>query len=186
MANEHGLSAAQIEEIARAICTCNRNIDPDAPDGRGIPCWKLWVPDAIAAVAVLRPMVLAAAERVPAAPDVGEVDQRIIDVAGRLRSRDDVIQALSAQAATIAALTAEIDEVRRPEDTAEAFIQAAVDRAPEPLRRLGEWLTHHLDDDEWKTAERMLLGATTALAAAREENARPAAKIAAMKGEAHD
>lgn len=45
------------------------------------------------------------------------------------------------------------------EEAAEAFIQAAIDRAPEPLRRLGEWLAGVLDEDEWKTAERMLLGA---------------------------
>ena len=46
-----------------------------------------------------------------------------------------------------------------PEDEAEHFIQAAVDRAPEPLKRLGLYLTDVLDEDEFKTAERMLLGA---------------------------
>lgn len=50
----------------------------------------------------------------------------------------------------------------RPEDRAEAFIQAAVDSAPDPLRRLGEWLANKLDEDDWRTAERMLLGAATA------------------------
>jgi hypothetical protein len=45
----------------------------------------------------------------------------------------------------------------RPEDTAEQFIQAAIDNAPEPLRRLGEWLANVLDEDLWPTAERMLL-----------------------------
>lgn len=43
----------------------------------------------------------------------------------------------------------------------EAFIAAEIDRGPEPLRRLGEFLLHLLDDDRWKTAERMLLGAIT-------------------------
>lgn len=47
---------------------------------------------------------------------------------------------------------------RLPEDVAEQFIQAAIDRAPEPLRRLGEYLTHVLDEDQWETAESMLLG----------------------------
>ena len=47
------------------------------------------------------------------------------------------------------------------EDEAEHFIQAAIDRAPEPLRRLGEWLSKVLDEDQWATAERMLLGAAT-------------------------
>lgn len=66
----------------------------------------------------------------------------------------------------IAALLARLDaaEGATPEDTAEAFIQAAVDQSPEPLRRLGEWLAGVLDEDDWKTAERMLLGATVAVA----------------------
>ena len=51
-------------------------------------------------------------------------------------------------------------EDARPEDRAEQFIQAAVDSAPEPLRRLGEWLANKLDDDDWKTAERLLNGAS--------------------------
>lgn len=46
-----------------------------------------------------------------------------------------------------------------PESEAEHFIQEAIDRAPEPLRRLGEYLGSVLHEDEWKTAERMLLGA---------------------------
>ena len=58
---------------------------------------------------------------------------------------------------------------QRPEDTAEQFVQAAVDRAPEPLRRLGEWLASVLDDDDWKTAERMLLGAAVHPADPRDE-----------------
>lgn len=48
-----------------------------------------------------------------------------------------------------------------PETTAEQFIQAAIDRAPDPLRRLGEWLSTVLDEDQWATAERLLLGAAT-------------------------
>jgi hypothetical protein len=50
-----------------------------------------------------------------------------------------------------------------PHDEAEHFIQAAVDNAPEPLRRLGEWLANILDDDQWPTAERMLLGAAVSI-----------------------
>lgn len=49
-----------------------------------------------------------------------------------------------------------------PSEEAEQFIQAAIDRAPEPLRRLGEWLTHKLDDDDWKTADRLISGAAYA------------------------
>lgn len=46
----------------------------------------------------------------------------------------------------------------------EQFIQAAIDRAPEPLRRLGEYLSQVLDEDDWKTAERLLLGAASSCA----------------------
>ncbi|WP_418145477.1 hypothetical protein ABL850_14945 [Variovorax paradoxus] len=46
-----------------------------------------------------------------------------------------------------------------PEDQFERYLADAIDRAPEPLRRLGEWLSHRLDEDDWKTAERFVLGA---------------------------
>lgn len=49
------------------------------------------------------------------------------------------------------------------ETTAEQFIQAAIDSAPEPLRRLGEYLTRVLDEDEWATAERMLLAVASVI-----------------------
>lgn len=51
-----------------------------------------------------------------------------------------------------------------PEDQFERYLANAIDRAPEPLRRLGEWLSHHLDEDDWKTAERFVLGAMESLA----------------------
>ncbi|CAB3654448.1 hypothetical protein LMG26685_02925 [Achromobacter mucicolens] len=41
----------------------------------------------------------------------------------------------------------------------EKFIQAAVDHATEPLRRLGEYLSRVLDEDQWAIAESMILGA---------------------------
>ena len=41
----------------------------------------------------------------------------------------------------------------------ECQIQAAIDHAPEHLRRLGEYLSRVLDEDQWAVAERMLLGA---------------------------
>lgn len=72
-------------------------------------------------------------------------------------------------------------EGETPEDRAEQFIQAAVDRAPEPLRRLGEWLANVLDEDEWKTAERMLLGATTAAELVKVEVQRDAADLAIQR-----
>jgi hypothetical protein len=54
--------------------------------------------------------------------------------------------------------------VESQETTAEAFIQAAIDLAPEPLRRLGEWLATALDEDQWAKAERMLLAAAASAA----------------------
>lgn len=51
------------------------------------------------------------------------------------------------------------------EQEAEHFIQQVIDRAPEPLRRLGRYLGSVLDEDQWKTAERLLLGIAAAQAA---------------------
>lgn len=47
--------------------------------------------------------------------------------------------------------------VTSPEQEAERFIQTAVDQAPEPLRRLGLYLADVLDEDQFKTADPMLL-----------------------------
>lgn len=47
----------------------------------------------------------------------------------------------------------------------EVEVQAIIDRAPEPLRRLGEWLSKKLDEDDWKSAEPLLLGAAAHTAA---------------------
>ncbi|HFT8209621.1 TPA: hypothetical protein ACGSAB_000523 [Pseudomonas aeruginosa] len=49
-----------------------------------------------------------------------------------------------------------------PEERFEHYISNTIDRAPEPLRRLGNWLSHVLDEDQWATAERMLTGACVA------------------------
>ncbi len=49
-----------------------------------------------------------------------------------------------------------------PEERFEHYISNTIDRAPEPLRRLGNWLSHVLDEDQWTTAERMLTGACVA------------------------
>ena len=54
------------------------------------------------------------------------------------------------------------------EAPAEQLIQAAIDQAPEPLRRLGEYLSRVLDEDQWATAERMLLGTCDAAPQASE------------------
>lgn len=69
------------------------------------------------------------------------------------------------------------------EDAAEQFIAAAIDRAPECARRLGEYLAAHLDDDNFGPADRMLLGLVEQMlaAAARAEKAE-AERDAALRG----
>lgn len=74
-------------------------------------------------------------------------------------------------------------EKMTPEDQAEQFIQSAIDRAPEPLRRLGEWLADMLDDDQWPTADRLLLGAADALRAEVEKLTREIATLQACSYE---
>ncbi|ETV62479.1 hypothetical protein LJG08_04855 [Pseudomonas aeruginosa] len=65
-----------------------------------------------------------------------------------------------------------------PEERFEHYISNTIDRAPEPLRRLGNWLSHVLDEDQWTTAERMLTGACVAAeerAAAQTQHSVPIA-----------
>lgn len=63
---------------------------------------------------------------------------------------------------------------------AEQFIQAAIDRAPEPLRRLGKYLSLVLNEDHWAMAERMLLGACDAAPQASEAMRNAALEEAAL------
>ena len=65
----------------------------------------------------------------------------------------------------------------------EQYIQAEIDRAPESLRRLGEYLGSVLDEDQWKAAERMLLGACFSRRASIDEKA--AEWALALKGRAN-
>lgn len=44
-----------------------------------------------------------------------------------------------------------------PVELDEKTIQSLIDRAPEPLKRLGEYLTEVLDEDQWNHAEQYLL-----------------------------
>ncbi len=56
----------------------------------------------------------------------------------------------------------------QPENEAEKFIQAAIDSAPDQFRRLGEFLSRVLDEDQWKTAERLILGGLVAIQDGRD------------------
>ena len=49
-------------------------------------------------------------------------------------------------------------------DEVERELALMIDRCPEPLRRLSDWLANKLDEDDWKTAERLLLGAVESAA----------------------
>jgi hypothetical protein len=48
-------------------------------------------------------------------------------------------------------------------EEAEHFLSVAIDRSPEPLRQLGEYLAEVLDEDQFPRADRLLLGIATAL-----------------------
>jgi len=80
------------------------------------------------------------------------------------------------------------DELAKPDDQgirdleeAEQYIQQSIDNAPEPLKRLGEWLTKVLDENQWPHAERLLLGAIAAKPAAV-----PARVVASLQKKADD
>ena len=49
-------------------------------------------------------------------------------------------------------------ETRDLHEETEQFLQAAIDRSPEQLRQLGEYLTALLDEDQFPRADRLLLG----------------------------
>lgn len=51
-------------------------------------------------------------------------------------------------------------------DACEEFLAAEIDGAPEPLRRLGTYLCAMLDDDHFRTADRMLIAAMLETSAA--------------------
>lgn len=56
-----------------------------------------------------------------------------------------------------------------PEEIAEQFIAVAIDRAPEPLQRLGRLLTEILDADDFNAVEPLLLGLAKEIEGYRED-----------------
>ncbi len=48
-----------------------------------------------------------------------------------------------------------------PHEMFEHFVQEAISNSPEPLQELGKFLADRLDEDDWKTADRLLLAAAT-------------------------
>lgn len=55
-----------------------------------------------------------------------------------------------------------------PEEIAEKFIQAAIDSSPNQFQRLGKLLSRVLDEDQWNTAESLLLGGLIAIQEGRD------------------
>ncbi len=49
-------------------------------------------------------------------------------------------------------------EARDVHEETELFLQAAIDRSPEQLRQLGEYLASVLDEDRFPRADRLILG----------------------------
>lgn len=47
---------------------------------------------------------------------------------------------------------------RDPHEETEHFLRVAIDRSPDQLRQLGEYLAGVLDEDQWPQADRLLLG----------------------------
>lgn len=62
-------------------------------------------------------------------------------------------------------------DLPRWEDAAEIYLADIISKSPEPLRELGGWLATRLDEDDWKTAERYVLGAMNSIAALRAQAA---------------
>lgn len=48
-----------------------------------------------------------------------------------------------------------------PHEMFEAFVAEAIAKSPEPLQELGRFLADRLDEDDWKTADRLLLQIAT-------------------------
>lgn len=49
-------------------------------------------------------------------------------------------------------------EKRDPHEETEHFLRVAIDRSPEQLRQLGEYLADTLDEDQFPRADRLMLG----------------------------
>lgn len=89
-------------------------------------------------------------------------------------------------AAEICDLRARYGNAAQAAAASERFIQASIEQAPEPLRRLGGYLASVLDEDQWRAAERMLLASAAAQQEAscdHSEHVRPADGVCVECGE---
>lgn len=94
-----------------------------------------------------------------------------VEVSGLIRDARACAEKARSRTAKAIKIVAELDAQQSkwphdesPEERFEWFLQNTIDRAPEPLRRLGELLSRLMDDDDWKTADRLLIGTCVAMA----------------------
>lgn len=88
------------------------------------------------------------------------------EVSGLIRDARSCAEKARSAAAKAIKLVAELDAQQNkwpagesPEERFEHYVQNTIDRAPEPMRRLGQLLSRKLDDDDWKAADGLLIGA---------------------------
>lgn len=104
---------------------------------------------------------------------LAEIDSLVgsVEVSGLIRDARACAEIARSRTAKAIKIAAELEAQRgkwphdeSPEERFEWFLQNTIDRAPEPLRRLGELLSRLMDDDDWKTADRLLIGSCVAMA----------------------
>lgn len=104
---------------------------------------------------------------------LAEIDSLVgsVEVSGLIRDARACAEIARNRTAKAIKIVAELDAQQgkwphdeSPEERFEWFLQNTIDRAPEPLRRLGELLSRLMDDDDWKTADRLLIGSCVAMA----------------------
>ena len=74
----------------------------------------------------------------------------------------------------------------RATDDFEHYVRNAIDNAPEPLRRLGEYLTDVLDEDQWAHADPILLGVAVEIAASTAREKAKDVEIAGLRSVMED
>ena len=79
----------------------------------------------------------------------GQDDSRVVVTRGDLRGVMSLIPGPAPASAP--------GDGENPHEMFEAFVAEAIAKSPEPLQELGRFLADHLDEDAWKTADRLLL-----------------------------
>lgn len=86
----------------------------------------------------------------------------------RLRDREDDSFSVEAEPCDGCDVPVYVGSAPRPQaepsELVEKYLADIINRSPDPLRHLGEWLSRKLDEDDWKAAERFVLGAMESIA----------------------